>query len=61
MNVTTRRVSRRRWRIWIPLLAYLALSEVFVIRSLTGYSSKTDRQNASLSDERFECDIFITP
>ncbi len=26
MNVTTRRVSRRRWRIWIPLLAYLAVS-----------------------------------
>ncbi len=26
MNVTTRRVSRRRWRSWIPLLAYLAVS-----------------------------------
>ena len=26
MNVTTRRVSRRRWRIWIALLAYLAVS-----------------------------------
>jgi len=26
MNVTTRRVSRQPWRIWLPLLAYLAVS-----------------------------------